>query len=241
MILRRLPDSRFSTVERLWAGHTAIILGGGPSLTQDQFDTVRESCTRPDVHAIAINASYLKAPWAELLYFADAKFYDWHRLGVAMPGLGMDAAAVRNAFRSFPGQRCSILHNVGRIDDDSIHLLRNLHGTGNTRGADLISLDPEKIATGRNSGYQALNISILAGAAKVLLLGFDGSVDQGGATHWHGGHPKATPNSAYEMYRRAFSEGEKAVKETGVRVLNCSPGTKITAFDRAELRQALSL
>ncbi len=125
------------------------------------------------------------------------------------------------------------------IEDGEVHLLRNLHHPINGTG---LSLDPECLATGSNSGYQALNLAILAGAATVLLIGYDGHDPKPDEpTHWFGNHPRREPASVYPLIRKSFKAGAAAIKAAGVRVINCSPGSAIDAFERMELTDALRL
>lgn len=223
-ILRRSKDwpfDRFSTVSRGWETMTTVLLGGGPSLTQDQVALVLAAREAGNVRVIAVNDAYRLAPWADICYFADSQWFGWHK--------------ARPEFVAFAGEKCSIQNTGMSITDPSVHLLRNkhfpLHGDG-------ISLDPGALVTGRNSGYQALNLAILAGAKTIILLGIDGQKSPDGKTHWHSGHPQPEPDAAYEAYRRAFSAGEREIAATGVRVLNASPGSAI-GFERMELADAL--
>lgn len=125
------------------------------------------------------------------------------------------------------------------VEDAAVHLLRNKNFPSHSTG---LSLDPEYLVTGSHSGWQALNVAVLAGAKTVILLGFDAREPAGKAPgHWFGEHPKPTPIAAYAAYRQAFKSGAAAVKATGVRVLNCSPGSAIDAFEKTALEGALCL
>lgn len=236
MILDRLADSRFSTVRRALVGGTAILLGGGPSLSLELFERAR-AAHGGNVRAIAINDAYLLAPWAEVLYAADQHWWKWHSEGVDKPWMGLTSSRVREKFDAFAGQRCSIWNTSHPLPDGDVHFLKNYHGDTNGHG---LSDDPEKLVTGWNGGWQALNLAILAGARKIILLGFDGRCAADGTQHWHGGHPKRTPDAAYEHYRRAFSAGEAAIEAAGVRVFNCSPGSAIDSFPKMALEAALT-
>ena len=219
--LHRLPDSRFSEVSRAWEGGICVLLGGGPSLTLQQVAKVRVA---HHARCIAINNCYLLAPWADICYFADSAWWRVHSVG--------------QEFRDFAGQKCSIQDSMTKIDDDSVHILKNRdfphHGSG-------LSLDPQAIVTGRNSAYQAMNLAVLAGAKTIILLGIDGRPAKDGRSHWHSGHARPTPVAAYEEYRRAFSAGENEIKAAGVRVINCSPGSAVDSFEKMELPQALAI
>jgi hypothetical protein len=235
MILRRLPDSRYSEVMSAWKGRTVAILGGGPSLTMEQVGIVRIEHEGGRLQCIAVNDSYLVAPFSDLLYAADAKWHDWHTKGIPKPAIGLSAEEVARRFKSFAGQKCSIATQQNRITDDATHVLKNKHGNNHGSG---ISLDPQYIVTGSHSGHQALNVAILAGAAKLLLLGFDGKALDG-RTHWHGGHPETTPASDYASRARAWTMSQHEIKATGVRIINCSLQSSIGLFEKMSLEQAL--
>lgn len=227
-----------SEVLPAWKRATCVLIGSGPSLTREHVELVRAACASSATFSIVINASYLWAPWADVCYFADAKFWRWHTEGVDMPGLNLTAAQVKQRFALFPGQKCSIKHGEQGIIDESVHLLGNKGGSNHSYG---ISRDPQRICTGNHSGYQALNIAILSGASRIILLGYDGTVHQNGQSHFHGGHPTRTPASAYQMYREAFSQGEREIRASGATVLNCSPGSTINSFDRSTIEKELRL
>lgn len=245
MILERIPGVRYSRVVRAWEGATVAILGGGPSLTAQAFERVREAREADRLRSVAVNDSYLLAPWADAHYAADAKWHAWHVAGVPKPALGLTAEDVRERWRVFGGERCTIepakdypVAEEGAIEaDERIHILRNVHHP--YRGAGL-SLDPGYLVTGWNSGFQALNLAILAGARRVLLLGFDACHTADGRTHWHGGHPKASSGD-FKPFLRAFSAAEDAIARAGVEVLNCSPISRIASFPKVDLDEALEV
>lgn len=220
-VLWRLPNSRFSEVSRAWEEGACVLLGGGPSLTPQQVAQVREA---HGVRCIAINNSYLLAPWADICYFADSTWWLTHR--------------AKQDFINFAGEKCSIQDSMLKIDDDAVHILKNRdypsHGSG-------LSLDPQMIVTGKNSAYQALNLAVLAGAKTIILLGVDGRPAKDGRSHWHEGHPRPTPLAAYEEYRRAFSAAENEITAAGVRVINASPGSVIDSFEKMDIAEALNV
>lgn len=232
MILRRIEGSRFSETLKLWGGLTAVIIAGGPSLTRDQVDRVEQARNGSAFRVIAVNDAYLLAPWADVQYAADARWHRWQEEGIPKPLLGLTGADVRERWASFAGQKCSIENDGPAVVDPSIHMLRNAGEKG-------LSLDPRALVTGRNSGFQALNLAVLAGARRLILLGFDGQPGAGGKEHFHGGHPQATPRAAFQWYRQCMSAAENALNELGVAVINCSPGTAIDTFPKARLEDVL--
>jgi len=188
---------------------TIACIGGGPSLTQADVDLLRGRC-----FVIAINDAYKLAPWADVLYACDAKWWNWH------------AGAP-----SFTGPKYA-LEQRDPIDWPGVTLLK---GTG-VYG---LEGDPSGLRTGHNSGYQALNLAVHLGARRVLLLGFDLGVDDDGRTHWFGDHPDRTP-SPYDAMLNAFETLVSPLAELGVDVLNCSRRTALTTFPIVRLEDVLA-
>lgn len=237
MILRRLEGSRFSEVARVWEGLTVAVIACGPSLTGYQVEAVWLAHEADRLRCIAVNDAYLWASFADVHYAADSHWHKWHSDGIAKPKLGFTAEHVRARWAAFGGEKCTIESSGSNVTDQAVHMLRNRdhpnHGNG-------LSLDPQVLVTGRNSGFQALNLAILAGAKRVLLLGFDGAQNAEGRDHFHGGHPRPTPVAAYPLYRQAMSAAQNAILEAGVEVINCAPGSQIDAFARMDLGDALN-
>lgn len=232
MILQRVDGTRFSEVRPAWRGRTVVILGGGPSLSPAQFERVAAAWKRDDINCIAVNAAYLRAPWADLLHGADGHFWNGHALGAAYPSIGISTADALKRFFCFCGERSTVENSGGNVADDRVHMLRIREAKG-------LSTDPGVVHSGRNSLYQALNIAVLAGAARIILLGADGKPGADGRTHWHGGHQRATPAAFWPLVRQAFSSAENQLLELGVEVLNASPGTAIDSFPKADLEDLL--
>lgn len=126
--------------------------------------------------------------------------------------------------------KCTIQNTGAEVFDAAVHMLRNA-------GVDGISRQPDRICTGQNSGYQAINIALLAGAACVVLLGYDMQYT-GGKSHWHGDHPTPVPE---QWYTQSYAPRFKAFADCGVPVLNASRETRITALPRIPIEEALSL
>ena len=120
-----------------------------------------------------------------------------------------------------------------------MHLLRNKNYPHNGTG---LSLDPEYLVTGSNSGYQALNLAVLAGAKTIILIGYDGHTPKPGEkTHWFGDHPRREPDAVFPLYVQSFKAAAKAIKAAGVRVINCSPNSAIDVFEKMDITDALGL
>ncbi len=240
LILERLPDG-FSKILPAWKDQTIVIFGGGPSLTPDQVKRVRIHHEAGRLKAIGVNDAFLWAPWVDLIYGADSRWWLWTKAGTAKPKLELTAEDVANRYKFFAGQKLSIQNSGSNITDPDVHKLRNMHFPHNTGVG--ISLDPTKLVTARGSGYQAVNVAILAlgcQGGRIILLGFDGKRGADGRSHWFGDHPVTETDAVYEQFRKGFSAGETAILDTGVEVLNCSPGSAYDNFPKMELSAALA-
>ena len=56
-----------------WIGETVVCIGGGPSLTLADVTSIAGKA-----RVIAINDAYRMAPWADMLYACDLKWWRWH-------------------------------------------------------------------------------------------------------------------------------------------------------------------
>jgi hypothetical protein len=202
------------SVPRAWPGETVTVIATGPSLTQDDVDLVRGK-----TRVIAINDAYKLAPWADCLYATDAKWWHWHK-GVP----------------SFTGPKWSLEHSQWRIIGRSV-LYPDVQRLRNT-GHNGLEHDPTGLRNGRNSGYAALNLAYHYGAQRILLLGYD-MQKRGGKSHFFGEHPNGQ-QSPYPQFRQIFTTLVKPFAKAGVEVINCSRNSVLSAFPKAELRQALA-
>lgn len=227
------PMDRFAVVDTVWRGSTVVCIAGGPSLTEQALRRVQESGAK----VIAVNDSYLVAPFADVNYFADARWWGWHFNGVAKswPWVRFSAEEQRKAFAEFAGQKVSIGDTGLSIGDPEVYVVRNGGGTG-------LSLSPTEIRTGGNSGYQAVNLAVLAGARKVVLVAYDMKFGPGGRSHSHNGHAPigSSPEQTYLNHANNFKSMLPDLKRAAVDVVNCSPGSALACFRRGDLVEELA-
>lgn len=99
------------------------------------------------------------------------------------------------------------------------------------------SLDPTMVA-GFDAGTSAINLAILFGATEIYLLGYDMT----GGRWFTGEHPHpqpVIPVSAFARHLAPLPRLAKHAKELGVRIVNCSPTSAVTDFERRELGRVL--
>jgi hypothetical protein len=127
------------TIPRKFEGGTMAVLASGPSMSQELADQVHAA----GVPAIAVNTTFRLAPWAWMLYGADAAW--WQNTPGAL---------------EFRGQKlsCEQVRGIPRIGQ-----------AGRVGYTD----DPALVYTFSNSGAQAIQIAAKSGARRILLLGMD--------------------------------------------------------------------
>lgn len=99
--------------------------------------------------------------------------------------------------------------------------------------------EPNKIHTGSNSGFAACNVAYHLGYERIILLGFDMSME-GQKRHFFGDHPgKLNQPSNYKVFINAFNTVNP--KDYGLEIWNCSRRTLLPTFPLFELEECLAL
>lgn len=163
-----------------------------------------------------VNTTWVLTPWADVLYASDLKWWE--------------SEAGQGAIAGFPGLKVS--HDAAacqRYDLRKVYLREVADGILSNE----IDTVPPYIGAAGNSGFQALNLAYHFGAATILLLGFDMHGE-----HWHGPHPAGMNNAGKEQFENwapHFAAARTRLDALGVRVVNCTPGSALEAFERGEL------
>ncbi len=158
-----------------------------------------------------VNDSWRMAPWADVLYACDADWWD-HYDGVP----------------EFTGEKWTINARAAT------------HYGLNWIGGDeqcKWSKEQGRLATGGNSGFQALNLAELQDADRIILLGYDMGATPGGRRHWFGNHPAPLNRpSNYTGWVLNFAEAASVIS---AEVLNCSRVSALECFKKMDLRAAI--
>lgn len=201
-------------VPPMWRGRTVVILAGGPSLTADQVEHVRQAQAADACQVLAINNSLWLAPWADAHWFCDRRWWDWHQ----------------DEVRAFGGVKLT-LENYD-LAELGVHGVHNMGAVG-------FCPDPRGVYTGKNSGYQCIHVAAHAQAARVLLLGYDMRIVEG-RTHWHAGHGRPLGPKVYSQIMLPHFEALRAPLEArGVEVINCTPGSALDVWPRGRIEDCL--
>jgi hypothetical protein len=195
-----------------------IVAATGPSLSPE----VAEACAGRKV--LAVNDAYRLFPWAEVLYACDAAWWNVHH---GCPG--------------FAGEKWSSHGAAGRIKHNDKSAVAEKYGLKLVAGrdGDGFSFEPDVIHYGSNSGFQAINLALLMGARRIILVGFDMGCTNG-RRHFFGDHPPGLRNAtSYQNFIRALERAAKLLPP-GIEILNATPGSALRCFPMVTLNDALA-
>ena len=111
--------------------------------------------------------------------------------------------------------------------------------SGHAYGADALRL--LRFRPFGNSGAAAISLAALAGARRIILLGYDCQRTDGRA-HWHGDHPAPLGNAgSIAKWPKQFAQVGSYARQRGCEVVNATRSTALTVFPRVPLEQALEV
>lgn len=193
-----------------------IVVAPGPSLSESVALKCRLARMLHDFRVVVVNDAYRLIEHADILYACDARWWEVH------------AGAVR-----FTGERWTT-HEDGVQHTNSKEGVAERYGLNCVRGHDgnEFSTDPAVIAYGSNSGFQAVNLALLKGATRVVLVGFDMRRVNGRA-HFFGEHP--APLISKEDYGDFVAPFRIAARSCRVPIVNATPGSALNCFPMVDL------
>lgn len=192
-----------------------MVAASGPSQCQEDVEYARGRC-----RVVVINTTWRLGPWADLLYFCDASW--WQTSGPRG--------------NEFTGRQV-----VGKHENGLPEHIWHAH----VIPADRMIWDGQNIGGGHNSGFQVLNLLALWGVKRVIYTGLDcqptAACNPNAKVHWHGPHTenRNPQDTTFAKWRQFFAEAAEGVAERGTEVLNASRETALTCFPRVNLREVL--
>lgn len=180
------------------------------------------SLTPADVEAcrgrrvIAVKDAIRLCPWADVLYACDARWWRTHHAT-----LGEDVTTLRYSLESAASPWATVLRNTGDYG---------------------LETNPTGLRTGRNSGYQAINLAVHLGARRIVLLGYDLAPAADGRAHWFGAHPWTTRpwEELGPFFRPYFASLVEPLRALGIAVLNATRRTALSCFPTVDLAEAFA-
>lgn len=224
------------SVPRIWEGGDVWILGGGPSVPKqfgipdDVVNKVFQGTFPPsiyssymerihDKHVIGINVSFLIGNWIDVMFFGDMNPYLQYREKLAQ----------------FPNLRVCCHPQI-----EKVHWIKYLMRDPRCRG---ISDNPKSVCWNFNSGAAAISMAANAGAARIILLGFDMNLDANAVQHWHNLYgrgqikdQKRLAKLPFNRHLKGFAEIARDAKRRGISILNASPTSAIVEFPKFSVK-----
>jgi hypothetical protein len=190
-------------VPREWDGEIVFVLGGGPSVLDQDLSLLKGH------RVIAVNSGWRSYPDANILFFGDKGWWD---------GFGGPAKA------GFAGRIVTIADGV---HDDQVLKLRRV------KPPIYLADGPDRVAMLKTSVTGAVNLAChLNGGAGVILLGVDLTFGADGRRHHHDDRYRRPPRPDWQRTHRAELEGQaRALKQRGIPAINCSPVSEIAGWD----------
>lgn len=253
-------ENEIWTPEPLFRGETVFCLACGPSLTQETVEKLRGR------RVIAVNSSVYMAPWADVLFFTDAGWFEAYNEDAPKkrnPDFagrhGNDVWPRRQFVEAFPGLVVTFARVAKRVLDDpsnpyqmarkprvlrvkacgaSTHAPKRAGRVGYEPGFPPIG-SPE-IQAGRSSGHSAISLAIAMGARRVCLIGYDMRLVDN-REHFHSDYRGGRDLTIYEKeFVPSFHGWNEAARASGVEILNCTPGSAVQEFRFADLGEVLA-
>ncbi len=188
----------------------------GPSLTPEQVDYVHRARIDDRCRVIAVNEAGLRqylplsAPWADILYAADRKWWEHY-------------------IPEFYGMRVCGDHTMPKV--------ANVHQLDVLQTEQPMPRVPGRVLSGGHSGFQALNMALGLGAQRVILVGYDCG---GPERNCHKDRPAVMTRLGRPPFEYWVQQYNRVPKEfPNRRVILCAQHSRITAFEKSELEDVL--
>lgn len=196
-------------VPQSFPGETIVCIGTGPSLTLADVDACRGRA-----RVVAIKDAIDYAPWADVLYScgADAGKW-WQRHGDRLASY----TGLRFTLDPLASKWATVLKNTGYEG---------------------LETDPSGLRIGKCSGFQAINLAVHLGAARIVLLGYDMmAVDD--RDHFFGQHHHRI-RVPFADLRPFFASLVAPLRALGIQIVNASRQTALDCFPCVSLEEALA-
>lgn len=192
--------------------HVAAIFATGPSLNSE--DALL--CKHAGFLTVAVNDAYKLAPWADIHFAADDRWWDLHILNV------FDSFKNSEIYTSSQG--AAHKHKITFIESYS-----KIVGNRGISGLEISQFMEQRqrkkvIWRSGNSGHMAMALAYTMGARIFLLLGFDMRDTEKG--HFFGEHPKPLRMpQRFDAWVGNFAVEKQLITDGKIKaaIFNCTP------------------
>ena len=214
-----MVQSKYVRIAPEWSGMDVYIIGGGTSVDPELVQRLRG---RPNSKTIAVNSSYLIAPWADVLYFADDRWYT------------REKAERPKELAAFEGR---ILTTSINVKDIRLEKLKKIAPSAKEG----LSRDRGTLAIERTSVTACLNICLHENARRIILIGVDNKDGPNGRVHHHDEYPWPRRETTWKAKDRQFKFAVDPLKAAGIEVVNASPISALTYWPKISLKAWLDM
>ena len=192
-----------------------IIIGGGSSLTLRDVSIADSISKTGRAYIIGINDAYRISSSLGMLYVADLAFAMHHKPAI-------DAAQAVQKFEKW---------TAGAELKKKLTDWKYIEGDGSVLD---FSSNRKKVTLGQHSGFQTINIALLMGFKRIILMGFDcGTGPESNARHWFGDHPPGVAKSSpYESWRKSIERAANNIVSFDSEIINASRFSTLQCFQR---------
>ena len=223
-------------IPRKYDGETVVILATGPSLNEEQMNYVSHSRAQGGCRVLTINNSYQLAPWADIHVACNDNWWDYYWKN-------------DEVLRNMKADKWTRYKH--QADEFGISYIDSVDKVG-------LSKDQSVVHINKGSGPLAINIAVLYGFKKIILLGhdmkyakdYDGKKKKTGSTprHYFGEYPKEMqhwPSVKIGLSKPGTIDGlieayDGMVKDLDdIDIVNCTPDSHLPTFRKSKLTNEL--
>lgn len=208
----------FWTPEPKWKDQDVFVIGGGTSLEKFDWELLRPD----DVLTIGCNDAYLRGPdICNICVFGDKQWWTLHERGLE----AYQASGQCSVFTNCPQL---IKRQKKKPTISWLWMMERKH-----RGLHL-----DALSWGSNTGCVAVNLALLLGAKRVLLLGFDMKLT-GGRANWHDNSLVKPSPVPYSGFIKGFRYIAKDLPEKfpGSEIINITDDSNLHVFPKIGVKE----
>jgi hypothetical protein len=178
-----------------WARETAFIIAGGPSVLEHDLEQLRGR------RVIVINSSVHAAPWADILYFGDWRWWNEDENRAAVVGFGGRVVTVSQMVRDSKVLVCRLGKPPG------------------------LSQEPDCLVQKWTSLTAATNLAthLLVPGGTIVWLGADGRAAADGRVWHHAPHRWGPKLNRYDRHRADIATMVEPLRMMGITLLIAGP------------------
>lgn len=207
------------TPPKIWAGGTAFIIGGGPSLKDMDLTPIHGH------HVIGTNNAYQLGSWVDLCWFGDCRWYDWHR----------------DRLLKFAGIKVTCCVRAG--GKPGIKGMKRGKAAGIEKRPGWVSWNGNTGASAINVAYHLGAVKVVLLGFDMRQVGDDCNWHPEHLIMNPNSEKKKLENggkSCYGRYLRKFPEIAKDAHRLKLEIVNATPGSALPDFPIVELKDVLA-